>query len=141
MEFKNKTEKRALGDLGEDIACKFLIKKGFDIIERNYWKKWGEIDIIAKKSNIIHFIEVKSVSREILPDISLVGQTRETTDIYRPEDNLHPWKLKRLSRVIQIYLAGKTISRETDWQFDIITVYINKKDRISRVFMLENVIL
>ena len=135
MELKTKTEKRALGDLGEDIACKFLAKKGFLVIERNYLRKWGEIDIIAKKDGKIHFIEVKSVSREILPAIS-----HETPSGYRPEDNLHPWKLKRLARTIETYLLQNG-SRETDWQFDVITVYINKKDRISRVFMLENIIL
>ncbi len=130
------TEKRELGNLGEDLACKYLLKHGFQIVERNYWRKWGEIDIVAKKGQNLHFIEVKSVSREINDMIS-----RETNDKYRPEDNMHPWKLKRLSRVIQTYLLGKNVSGETDWQFDVITVYIDKKRRISRVFMLENVIL
>jgi putative endonuclease len=136
MDNKNRTEKRILGDLGEDIACKYLMKQGFDVIERNYLRKWGEIDIVAKKGNIVHFIEVKSVSREIIDSVS-----PETNDKYRPEDNLHPWKLKRLSRVIQTYLISKSVSGETDWQFDVITVYIDKNRRISRVFMLENIIL
>lgn len=135
MNKETRTEKRILGDLGEDIACKFLEKKGFTIVERNYLRKWGEIDIIAEKEKMVHFIEVKSVSREINADFS-----RET-ETYRPEDNLHPWKLLRISRTIQTYLASHTVSREMDWQFDVITVYIDKNRRISRVFMLENVIL
>lgn len=40
-----------IGNLGENIACNFLEKKGFKIIERNYRKKWGEIDIIAQSFN------------------------------------------------------------------------------------------
>ncbi|MBU6370994.1 MAG: YraN family protein [Patescibacteria group bacterium] len=135
MNKENRTEKRVLGDLGEDIACKFLQRKGFSIIERNYLRKWGEIDIIAEKEKKTRFIEVKSVSREID-----AGFSRETEG-YRPEDNLHPWKLLRLSRTIQTYLASHTVSREMDWQFDVITVYIDKNRRISKVFMLENVIL
>ncbi len=59
MDIDKRTEKRILGDLGEDLACKFLLKKDFVIIERNYLRKWGEIDIIAKKNAKIHFIEVK----------------------------------------------------------------------------------
>ena len=125
------------GALGESIACKYLVKRGFVIIERNYWQKCGEIDIIAKNKGVIHFIEVKSVSREINTD----KVTHETLDIYRPEDNLHKWKQERLAKTIQVYLAEKGVSDETDWQFDVITVYFDEKRLISKVYMLENVIL
>src|SRR3989344_3727604 len=64
---KEPTEKQKIGQMGEDFACKYLEKNGYKIIERNYLKKWGELDIIAKKRGKIHFIEVKSVSREIAP--------------------------------------------------------------------------
>ena len=60
----NLTEKRKTGNLGEDLACRFLMKHEFNISERNYLKKCGEIDIIADKGSKIHFIEVKSVSCE-----------------------------------------------------------------------------
>lgn len=127
------TGKQQVGKLGEDLACRFLIKKGFEIMDRNYWQKCGEIDIIAKNKNIIHFIEVKSVSRENITNVS----DRE----YRPEDNLHPWKLNRISKTIQIYLNEKKVSAETNWQFDVITVYIDKKNKVSRVKLLENIVL
>ena len=58
----NRTEKRKLGDIGENIACDFLKRRGFEIIERNYLRKWGEIDIVARKRNVIRFVEVKSVN-------------------------------------------------------------------------------
>jgi putative endonuclease len=134
----NLTEKRKTGNLGEDLACRFLIKHGFDIIERNYLKKCGEIDIIAKNNDIIHFIEVKSISCETIQNVS--GETNIDSN-YRPEDNLHPWKLERLAKTIQIYLAEKCVSNETSWIFDVITVYIDKKRLISKVSMLENIIL
>ena len=148
---KNITEKRKTGNLGEDLACRFLMKHGFDIIDRNYLKKCGEIDIIAKNNGKIHFIEVKTVSclpaqaGETIPDVSslLADQTSETSNNsdFRPEENVHPWKLQRLARTIQIYLTEKAVSDETNWQFDVITVYIDRKRLISKVSMLENVIL
>ncbi len=127
------TEKRKLGNLGEDLACMFLVKRGFSITEKNYLKKWGEIDIIAQNGLKTHFIEVKSVSCENVHGIA----GRE----YRPEDNLHPWKLQKLSRTIQTYLLEKRVSAETEWQFDVITVYIDKIRLISKISLLENVIL
>src|SRR3989344_6399479 len=98
MKLDNRTEKRKLGDIGENIACEFLKKHSFEIIERNYLRKWGEIDIVAKKSDIIHFVEVKSVSC-----VTFAKNVSDETG-YRPEDNMHPWKLKRLARTIQTYL-------------------------------------
>lgn len=71
---KEPTDKQKLGALGEDIACKYLENNGYRVIERNYLKKWGEIDIIAKKGNKIHFVEVKAVSRD-LPDVTHVTPT------------------------------------------------------------------
>jgi putative endonuclease len=136
----NRTEKRKIGDIGENIACRFLMKRGLEIMERNYLKKWGEIDIIAKKGEKLHFIEVKSVTRSLSLNVSC------ETDDYRPEDNIHPWKLKRLSRVIQTYLLGyrpafaKSYS-EVNWQFDVITVYLDLKTRQAKVNWIEDVIL
>ncbi|MFH1454805.1 MAG: YraN family protein [bacterium] len=135
---KGLTKKRKTGNLGEDLACRFLMKHGFDIVDRNYLKKCGEIDIIAKKGSELHFIEVKSVSCET---ISSVSDETSNNNGFRPEDNVHPWKLQRLAKTIQIYLTEKNVSDETNWQFDVITVYIDKKRLISKVSMLENVIL
>ena len=118
-----RTEKRKLGDIGENIACEFLVKRGFKIIDRNYLRKWGEIDIVAEKEGILRFIEVKSVS----------------ADTYRPEENMHPGKLKRLSRVIQTYLLSKKIDK--DWQLDLITVRLDMKTRLAKVEIIENIII
>ena len=125
MKPDNRTDKRKLGDIGENVACDFLERRGFEIIERNYLRKWGEIDIVARKSNLIHFIEVKSVTHG--------------TSSYRPEDNMHPWKLRRLSRVMQTYLLEKKL--DCDWQLDLITVKIDQLNRKARVEILENVII
>ncbi len=124
-----------IGQLGEDVACKFLMKHNFSVEERNYTKKWGEIDIIATKEGKLYFVEVKSVSCETLPD-----PKDENPFIKRPEENMHPWKLKRLSRTIQTYLIHKRIGN-TPWQFDLLLVYLDIKNRLARVRIIDNVIL
>ena len=50
---------RIIGSFKEDLAISYLIENGFDILERNFKCKIGEIDVIAKKDSIIHFIEIK----------------------------------------------------------------------------------
>lgn len=122
-----------IGELGEDIACKFLMKQGFSVLERNYTKKWGEIDIIAEKDDKRYFIEVKSKSVSSLDFVSY-----ETTG--RPEENMHPWKMKRLRRVVETYLISKRLGA-VDWQFDLLIVYLDLEERKARVKKVENVIL
>ena len=49
------SEKQKIGEIGENVAVKFLMKHDFLILDRNYTKKWGEIDIVAEKDNKIIF--------------------------------------------------------------------------------------
>jgi len=137
------TQKQIIGSLGEDVAERFLKGRGFEIVDRNYRKKFGEIDIIAKKSEVIHFVEVKTVSRENLKDVKdkKKESLNDFEDCFRPEDNVHPWKLKRLSRAIQVYLAECKLGEETCWQFDVVTVLLDVKNKIAKVKILEDIIL
>ncbi len=122
--FTSKTQK--IGELGEEIACKYLRSNGFEIVERNYTKKWGEIDIIAKSKDKLYFVEVKSVSRSFP-----FSEESDTTNTYRPEENMHPWKTKRLSRTIETYLASKNVLDE--WQVDLLCVYMDAKEKKAKV--------
>jgi putative endonuclease len=131
--FTSETQKT--GEIGENIAVKFLVKHGFSILERNYTKKWGEIDIVAEKDSKIYFIEVKSVSKL---DLNIV--TRETLDQQRPEDNMHPWKLKRLARTIQTYLMSKK-QDENEWQFDLLVVFLDIKNKKAKIKVVKDIIL
>ena len=120
--------KRKIGDIGEEVVCKYLETKGFRVLERNYLRKWGEIDIVAEKGDLLSFIEVKSVSRE-------PGKG------YRPEENMHLAKLKRLHRVIQTYLLDRKVPDSRGWRIDVACVYLDFSTRKAKVEMLENVIL
>lgn len=126
------TRKREIGNKGEEIACKYLIDRGFVIIDRNYLMKCGELDIIAKKEGKVHFIEVKSVSRE--------NVSYETTD-YRPEENVSNKKLKRITKTIELYLIEKKLGEDCDWSFGVITVSLDFRRRIARVNMIKDIIL
>ncbi|OGI92737.1 hypothetical protein A2933_00780 [Candidatus Nomurabacteria bacterium RIFCSPLOWO2_01_FULL_46_18] len=136
------SDSQKTGEIGENVAVKFLMKHGFAILDRNYTKKWGEIDIVAEKDNLLHFVEVKSVVREgVSPaDAKALAGKHETLDEYRPEDNMHPWKLKRLSRAIQTYILSKKLD-EREWQFDLLTVFLSLKDKKARVKMVEDIVL
>lgn len=131
--FTSNTQK--IGKIGEDIACKFLMKHNFSILERNYTKKWGEIDIIAERDEKRYFIEVKS--KQVIGNFESIGQYDLSN---RPEDNMHPWKIKRLRRVVETYLISKRLGY-VDWQFDLLVVYINIEKRVARVKVVENIIL
>lgn len=124
-----------IGTKGEEIAAKYVANKGFIIIDRNYRKKWGELDIVAEKNGLIHFIEVKTVSRK-----SYGGKFEQEINNYRPEDNMHPWKLQRLRRALQTYLLEK-YKTDPVWQFDLACVFLDQERRVARVKFIENIIL
>lgn len=133
--FTSKNQK--IGEIGESLVCKYFENKGYKIIERNYTKKWGEIDIVCEKYKKLYFVEVKSVSRENLDSVTHVTKTDE----YRPEDNMHPWKLKRLGRAIQTYLLEKHVSEDTEWELDLAVVYLDMNNRKGRVKILSDIII
>jgi putative endonuclease len=125
-----KTEKRRKGDIGEDITCKYLEKRGYRVVERNYLKPWGEIDIVAEKANLLSFIEVKTVTRE-----SVLYEN------IRPEENFHAGKLKRLHRAIQTYLLQHKVPESKPWQIDLACVYLNFEIKKAHVELMENIVL
>ncbi|XKT74664.1 MAG: YraN family protein [Patescibacteria group bacterium UBA2163] len=125
-----------VGQLGEDIATQFLKRKGWQILARNFRKPYGEIDIIIQKGGITRFIEVKTVSHET-NDQDRGNVSRENTEI-RPEENLHPQKMRRLARVVNVYL----LSHETEeWFFDLICVYLDEENRSAQVKWIKDIIL
>lgn len=124
-----------IGKMGETIVSNFLKRKGFNIVCQNYNKKWGEIDIVALKDNKVHFVEVKTVSRR-----SLDGVFPKDAHNYRPEDNMHPWKVKRLQRAIQTYLLEK-YKADPVWQFDLACLYLDAPAKVAKIRYIENLVL
>ena len=126
-----KTVKQVTGDLGEELAVRFLVKHGYIVVSRNYLKTAGEIDIICRKRNILYFVEVKTVSR--------VTKLHKTDDAYRPEDNIDERKLKRMGRAIQIYL--EETGTALDWEVMGVLVVLDSSSKRAKISTIENLVL
>jgi len=132
-----RTKKRFIGDVGEGVAKRFLVKRGFKIICQNYLKPWGEIDIVAKKGGALHFVEVKTVQTN---DVSRETRQGNGQAPYNPAENVHPKKLERLHRVVVTYLEERRVSQETEWQIDVVTVRLDLGSKKAEVDFLENIV-
>lgn len=107
---------RQKGNAAEDKAASFLQKEGFAIVERNFYaKKMGELDIIAQKKGVLHFVEVKSGSG------------------FDPVYNLTPSKLNKIIKSAQLYMKQKAL----DLPFCIDALIISDEG----IELLENITL
>lgn len=100
---------KSIGGNGEDFAALILQTKGYEILERNYRTKLGEIDIIAKKDNVLHFVEVK---------------TRTQKTYGYPAESVTEDKLNRIRKASQIYM----FNRKMFWRnvsFDVFEIMTN----------------
>ncbi|MAG44927.1 YraN family protein [bacterium] len=123
-----KTIKKQFGDLGEQIAQKYLKKNKYQILEQNFQKPWGEIDIIAKLGNDIIFIEVKTKSAGISDEYGL------------PEEEVNYWKQKKLIRTAETYLMEKDFSENVNWQIDVIAILLYWQTRKAKLRHLKNAV-
>ena len=122
------SEKRKFGDLGEKIASDFLKKNKHKIVEKNYQKKIGEIDIISKKKNVLHFIEVKTRTQQSAQKYGL------------PEEAIAPQKQKKIIKTAQFYLLENKYSDDILWQIDVIAITINEDKTKAKINYIENAI-
>ncbi len=107
---------RIFGKKSEDLAIDFLIDNQFKIIDRNFYaSKFGEIDIIAFKNNILHFIEVKSSKR----------------DSFEPIYNINYKKLQKIIKSIKYYLNYKKLNYP--YVIDAIIIKNNKIEFIENI--------
>jgi putative endonuclease len=106
--------KESIGKHGEDLACRYLVKKGYRILTRNYRKPWGEIDIVGKaKDGTLVFFEVKTIKAGIEEGL-------------QPEDNLTAAKLKKLKRVCATFTAKypEMVDETKGWRIDLVAIEI-----------------
>ena len=121
------SNKRKFGDVGERNAKDYLVSRGFEILDTNYSKPWGEIDIVAEKDGVIRFIEVK-------------------TSIYYPNPSFTPeirvdWrKRKKLKRICETYLYENKAPKDQGWQIDVISVILNEDDSVREINHIENAV-
>ena len=99
--------KKMRGRKGEDLACNYLVSRGYRIIDRNFRSKGGEIDLIGVKGRKISFIEVKA---------------RSSTDYGMPRDAVDYRKRRRLLNTAQFYLKIHPGFDGWDCSMDIVEI-------------------
>ncbi|MCK4905073.1 YraN family protein [bacterium] len=118
--FLKKRDRKDAGKIGENIAVKFLTRKGYSILEQNFRVKGGEIDIIASKDNTLVFVEVKS---------------RTSTEYGTGEEAVTYTKRKKLILAAKIYLKYK--GEDYNCRFDVIAILFDKTKKAKEINHIE----
>jgi putative endonuclease len=115
---------RAKGYFGEDLAVRFLLSHNFRILARNYQIRGGEIDLIAKKQDTIHLIEVK---------------TRLSENFGTAEESVNANKIRHLKRTAIHYL-NKTNPTFRNLQFDLLAINLDCESHTAKIKYLQNIL-
>lgn len=102
-----KYNKRKVGSEQEEIAVHFLQSKGYEIIEQNYFCRFGEIDIICKDGKYLVFVEVKY---------------RANRKMGTPEEAISTYKMQHIIKAAQSYLYEKRYSMDDSVRFDVVVI-------------------
>ena len=109
--------KHELGILGEQIATNYLKSQNYEILNRNFSCKQGEIDIIAKDNK---------------ENISMNEKTQTNSDNGEPVDSVNKIKQKHLKRTIEYYIYINKLEEEAI-RMDIIEIYIADKNYVHHI--------
>lgn len=125
---------RELGNLGEKLACEYLVKNGFSILGKNWRISLGEIDIIAKKKwrlfarsdKTIHFIEVKTAVKN--------------DGHFFPEDRVDAKKQHKLKQLIQIWFQKHRYRQDWPCQIDVVGIAVDQATRKATLKYIPNAV-
>lgn len=112
------------GSRGEQLAQKFLRKKGYRIIETNYRCRQGEIDIVAHHKEFLVFVEVRS---------------KKSLEYGAPEESITQRKKERLVSSALSYLEEHEAFRGS-WRIDVVLIEFDEKDRARRVELIQHAV-
>lgn len=116
------TSRKDLGRLGESLACDHLERAGWRIIARNWHTRLGEIDIIARDSEWLVFVEVRTRRANARGGDPYLG---------RPEDSITPRKQLQLARMAGAYLFD--IPWSGRWRIDVVALEVAADGSVSRL--------
>lgn len=114
-------QRKDFGRRGETFAAAFFRAKGFRVVDQNWNCRLGEIDLIAEKDGMVHFIEVK---------------TRQTLDYGYPEEAITKTKLRHLAKAIELYLRVRPC---VHYQADALAIY-RKPEGEPEVEWIQNIL-
>jgi len=107
---------RKLGDAGEDLACRYLQKRGYEILERNkHYSRYCELDIIAKYGDMVVFVEVK---------------TRKTDAFGTPLEAVTRTKFENIKKGVRFYLAEHRVK---NYRMDVISITLKPELKIEHI--------
>lgn len=115
--------KKITGDLGETLACDYLVQLGFKILDRNFFIRGGELDIVAKKDDELVFVEVK---------------TRYNHEFGLPEESVNYYKIRSLIKSAQIY-AQRINWGERGYRIDLVTVDFSDSRDKPKIKVFQNI--
>lgn len=102
---------RQVGMYGENLAANYLLLNGYDIVDRNFRTRAGEIDLVSKRDNVYTFTEVK---------------TRRSTHYGSPEEAVDQQKWERIQEIASVWLERHKMEPESPFKMDIISVQLNR---------------
>jgi putative endonuclease len=117
-------KRRETGMMGENLACEFLGKNGYEIIERNFRCPGGEVDIVAKQHDTLVFVEVR---------------TKSCQQFGSPEESITPTKMEHLRNAAAYYWQSRNNLPES-WRIDVIAIEMNRRGRVLRIELIENAV-
>jgi len=128
---------KEIGILGERIGKKYLERKGYEILERNYFSRFvsgplrGEIDIVARKSDMLFFVEVKSLAYR---------NNKGRALFISPEDKVDFIKQRKIIKTAEGWLTENKMSLEIKWQIDVLAIEIDLTKRRAKIKHLKNAV-
>ena len=106
------------------MACDFLGKNGYNILETNYRCSEGEIDIIAEQEETLVFVEVR---------------TKRSEQFGSPEESITPAKMERL-RAVAAHYGQNREGLPASWRIDVVAIQLDRNGRASRIELIENAV-
>ena len=97
----------SIGKRGEELARKYLRKKGYTIVDRNFRSRYGEIDLVLRKNKAFRFVEVKF---------------RSTTEFGLPQESVVKHKQQRIRNATLLWLKRRHFSLNSEVHFDVLAI-------------------
>lgn len=111
------------GRYGEDLACQFLKKQGYEILERNYRIRGGEIDIVARDGDTLVFVEVKA---------------RSSHEFGPPAESMTPWKIRALIKTAMFYVL-KINWGNKEYRLDFVSIDFADNATSPKIELIKNI--
>lgn len=111
------TYQRKIGDKGEQIAADYLKDRGYQLLDKNFITRYGELDLVAFEGGTVVFVEVK---------------TRTSTTFGLPEASITPAKMERIQNSALLWLQAHPEAPE-DWRIDVVAIIMSHQNDMTDI--------